>query len=691
MGEGAIGEDQLLQSQEFWWYAVDIAKICLKADSSVLFLASEGVSAEEFAKEPPQCPMIFFKTARHAIELLRDTDEIQLVFVIGHGSSGRGKGWVQLNHIASVEHCMINSDDFAPFNRCVYIGLHCHAQNFTGALPNSIPAFHLTGKEVGQNTHIQYFVDQCKAQCTALCLALEELEKVDENVWAETKTAAMQKLQDLTAVTSPGCGISHDFSLWTFGVRNPAAPVLKFDRQWLSCFSAPELNNDNNNNASPFGQSASQAPPPRTSSFNRMLDNSVAGGFRIGIATWNAHGLSKARGESSGDDADDAENEDGRPLGAITDDELTRALKILARYNAMQNSEFGEDDLDWDSLSADFNWASLTEWAGKWNRPYVAKQVLHYRQLRPAWKPPGPVKPAEDAEEANKLANEIDQLLDSNTFKALVPRLLTRRLSCLAILQLFEKHDWLDVLVLQEVKSTGIELLYEQVKDKLCVFAGPLMKSSGKKKAGEREYYPLVMRNSRESAFHKGKEFEVCKIWWLKEDGDSISELPTDRIKPNVFLKATKSEGAPPNKRKRTSSESTRTLWTLPDPDLIWNKHSTKATFRPVINFDLTFKGGGERKPCIHIGVVHTTPGGGGEFERSYECRQLETSLDSVTKNAYSGKKTEYAGPWLLPATIIYSAMPASGTRGRRTSRGRSPRALRNARLTPTTSRYGSS
>jgi len=235
----------------------------------------------------------------------------------------------------------------------------------------------------------------------------------------------------------------------------------------------------------------------------------------------------------------------------------------------------------------------------------------------------------------------IEKELDGINLEVVVPRLLTRKLACLAILELFRRHTWLDILVVQEVKFTGIDLLIQQVKDELSVYAGPLMKSSGSRKGGEHEYYPLIMRKDSRSRNHqRERHLVVDRIWWLTPNGVP-DELSPERVAPNAFPETTWKTVTTARRQKK------RRVSVPPTPDLTWNKHAKNASFRPVVNYDLVWK---DTAVKFHVGVVHTTPGTGGEFNREYEFDQIESMFENVSTRATSSKEEDaaFAGPWLL-------------------------------------------
>ncbi len=651
-------KDQNLQAMEFWNSAVELAgKLtqprAIWVPKRVFAYDNQDASKrppgeEEKFRAPQSCEVKPYDSAREVVDWLKEgVGNWQLVVVIGHGArdprlgqKGAWDGAVELCEMGIKEVRRLESEDLQQLPECVYIGLHCYALTFAQGLPDSMPAFHLSGEGPTSNGSIARFLEICTKTVQQLSEELAALDGAGEEDWKEKRDKAQNTLDDLNKIGSKientRAGVVHQLP-----DKRPEKAVVHpnttAERSRLP--QLPSL--DEGNLGESIGKQSNARYP-----FPRVSPVAVRSGYRVGIATWNAHGLSKRSDESTDEDDDE-----GGPLAVITDEEIRKVLWLLEASTALaegiaavpddENAE-EEDGNDTAGKLAE----ELTKKLAAWSQPYVRKQMLCYQQLA------GPVlKQAVDSptdrSELDALVKKIRGALDDIDLDAVVPRLLTRKLACLGILELFRRHKWLDILVVQEVKFSGIDLLIQQVKDELSVYAGPLMKSSGSKKRGEREYYPLIMRKDACSRNHqKERHLTVDRIWWLTSDGQT-EELPKKRVVANQHPEATWEIGKM-RKRRRGSAAAEREVLVPPDPDLVWNKHAGKASFRPVINYDLAWVE--QPRVKFHVGVVHTTPGGGGEFDREYEFDQIESMIDSVSTKACSGKKEDaaFAGPWLL-------------------------------------------
>jgi len=349
-------------------------------------------------------------------------------------------------------------------------------------------------------------------------------------------------------------------------------------------------------------ESEKRAKFSKTQLFTRADTNSVKSGYRFGVATWNLHGLDKSQ-----------------------KDTVDYALSFEPYLESVEGDLNGEQ------------------------KAHLEKLLAAYKRL--------------SGQDVDRKAKKLEG--KEKTYKSYndICRALVRKLTCLSIVDLFQKHEWLDTLVLQEVKRTGIQILQQELKGKLCVHPGPKIKCSTSKGA-ESEFYPLVLRLQRTSNHHSYK-LNLEKVWWLLKDGTS------DKMELNDL---------------RTDDDD--------GPNLTWNKH--KDTFRPVVVYDLRI--GDEPGPVVHVGVVHTTPGSqiepltgpqkksvemlkklaktvlgnagaptrakkreysgtrkkqrgkaiaDSEFHRLAEFRQIDEVLELVHKRSYQEHK-KFAGPWVL-------------------------------------------
>src|SRR5438128_8958337 len=97
-GVGKVGEDEILQTQEFWDYGLSIVKSCVASGVPVEFHASTAV-AQLCKQAPPKCQVVTFESVRDFVNNLNEhATEIQLLIVLAHGDSASGKGTAHLTH-----------------------------------------------------------------------------------------------------------------------------------------------------------------------------------------------------------------------------------------------------------------------------------------------------------------------------------------------------------------------------------------------------------------------------------------------------------------------------------------------------------------------------------------------------------------------------------------------------------------
>lgn len=169
---------------------------------------------------------------------------------------------------------------------------------------------------------------------------------------------------------------------------------------------------------------------------------------------------------------------------------------------------------------------------------------------------------------------------------------------------LFQNNPWLDVLALQEVNSTGLEVLRPRKSNQFVVLSsGPLLEVKYDDIVRYSEYYPLLV--SKKSL--KSISLANIELFW----GSGETEKRPVK-KPGV--RTYKGEGA---------------------PDDIKN--------RPVVVYTL------EKKGCdapVKIGVVHTSPGYGSQFDR------VQIFEDQIKKPLSKAKEDEFyvfLGDYYLP------------------------------------------
>jgi len=382
---------------------------------------------------------------------------------------------------------------------------------------------------------------------------------------------------------------------------------------------------------------------------SRSKKNTHKSGYRLGVVTWNTHGLQKPHTLTTKDALDVDKHlkfvsnwiQNGYELESVAD----------ALWNWKGPRGPAQKKLrDYFAVFEDFE----QELKEQRHFPYLKELITRYEQLTGKKQNLKLDKPEHQSVDRRKgvpaLLKQCENLAasmreDYDSFDEELHeciRTLLRAVSCQAILSLFEKHKWLDVLVLQEVKYTGIKMLEETIGSELFVHPGPML-SSGRGKKREIEYFPIIMRKDGSSIHHPYK-LSLKKVWWINTDGGSQEMgLGDKRYPPN---------GA---------------------PHMTWNK--SQNTFRPIVVFDVKI-GEEDASPLVHIGVVHTTPGprtveltpaekrsiraltgstrkkdiSSHEFQRPHQYFQIEQAFDKVSDWAYDRDKDheEYFGPWIL-------------------------------------------
>jgi len=641
--------DQNLQAMEFWNSGVQLAQsltqpLVIWVPKRVFHYDNSDEQKrprdeERKFRAPENAEVRPYDSAREVADFLEQgAENWQLIVVFGHGAQyvrldgeGAADGAVELCAEGGRTQRCLDPTDFARSPKCVYIGLHCYALTFAKGIPRNTPAFHLSGEEKTTHGKIARFLECCTTRVRQLCFDLSDLDEAGPSEWKALRDKAQNTLNALDEagkkIEDTHAGVLHQLPDQP---SKKSTPHPDASRARISLPQPPVFDRGK------LGEHAERKSKGRNA-FSRVSPVTIRSGYRVGIATWNAHGLSKRSDESADDDDDDA------PLAVITEKDLTTILWLIEARTALKEGiteilarvEEEENDGNVRALAAQLDLA-----LGPWLQPYVGKQMLCYQQLTAPLVTKGVDSPV-DRQALDTLVARIEKELDEINLKVVVPRLLTRKLACLAILELFRRHTWLDILVVQEVKFTGIDLLVQQVKNELSVYAGPLMKSSGSKKGGEHEYYPMIMRKDARSINHQQeRHLIVDRIWWLAPTGES-EELAQERITPNTFPQTTWKTVTTGKRQKM------RRVSVPPTPDLTWDKRAHKASFRPVVNYDLMWKDTAVR---FHVGVVHTTPGTGGEFNREYEFDQIESMLENVSARATSSKEEDaaFAGPWLL-------------------------------------------
>ncbi|HEX8244895.1 MAG TPA: hypothetical protein VF541_15410 [Longimicrobium sp.] len=388
-----------------------------------------------------------------------------------------------------------------------------------------------------------------------------------------------------------------------------ATPVRNPEKRRLD---SPSARSDNNNaDADPGeGSGGEQGGKRQRRSFSRGIGNTARQGYVLGVATWNVHGFQKPKNLPAKTALDFAPR-------------LADVYALCARLHRIRNPEGGV------LAGAAFLDAACTLATGK-----DRSRLKYLRALTERWQlvtgealGAGAVDASADTRGEDELAGPLEDAVEEAI------RRLLRKLACRTILKLFEVHGWLDALVMQEVKYTGIEMLEEELAGTLDVYRGPKMVSTTGGSDSEVEYFPLILRKGGASNNHV-QGLKVDRTWWIKTDG-------TARTGPRAQ----------------------------------WNKKMN--IFRPVVVYDLRI---GDNGPVAHLAIVHTTPGEretgltereresiaaldgvdlgktrkgevkSHEFQRPHQFFQVKAVFDQVRTWAYEsdGQHDAYLGPWVL-------------------------------------------
>ncbi len=289
---------------------------------------------------------------------------------------------------------------------------------------------------------------------------------------------------------------------------------------------------------------------------------------RIAVATWNVHHLGEVHAPS-------------RVVAELLQTLLTRGDALESQ---IAQDDFVNDDLPKNPAKrarTEGRFDRFTEWRDSMYQTHAAL-LEAYEQENGALEADD-VEPGEVMEllkDWSKAYEKVQQQMEASETAAAVEKRTREKLAIAEHCALmFQWNDWLDALVLQEVRS-GVTMLEEALKNdaSLTMNKGPRMKSMGGQSGGQEEYYPILYRTTR---------IESVKYWGsVKTDGD-INE----------------DEGEDEDKRL-----------------VRWQK--TDGTFRPTVVYEVKLK----RRPndTFRIGVVHTTPG----KARTAETSQQQQSSD---------------------------------------------------------------
>lgn len=417
----------------------------------------------------------------------------------------------------------------------------------------------------------------------------------------------------------------------------------------------PRINSGSGNDTIPDSVSDNrQIKFRKRNSLSRFEVTTLGKGFRFGVATWNTHGLSKKATDAS----QDALNFKKR---------LKAIYSIQARFQSWIPTEEDLDPL--------FNEKQVEQMKNALARisddrtlvtlEYLNVLIARYdlihgttteTTLRGKVKYPK-TKTVKQREAAVKsLVGKCKDLKKGTPFRNLLReaiKAIRRRLTCDAIVTLFEKHDWLDALVLQEVKFSGMQMLMDIIGDKVYICPGPMMKSTSGGH-GEVEYFPLILPKNRISR-NCGVSMNISRIWWINKNG-TTGELPSE----TEFI-----DDIPVQKFNFKLGGK--------EPDIGWNKK--EDTFRPVVVYDIQLEG---HYSAIHLGAIHTTPGNSKidlspqekksasefsetsrvrkkqvnshEFQRLHQYDQVSVTMQQIRNQAFNLMEGQqgYFGPWIL-------------------------------------------
>ncbi len=189
---------------------------------------------------------------------------------------------------------------------------------------------------------------------------------------------------------------------------------------------------------------------------------------------------------------------------------------------------------------------------------------------------------------------------------------------------LFEKHPWLDVLVLQEFRWGHRKLI--NLGEGIEISYGPPMLSISPGgevvgiRLGQNELYPILFR----------KKTVKVKASWATYDGNQklVENKGNPDFKKIDNLTDKKLKG--PKKQSNVLylfEHDELVLWSKMEHDVRWKeKRPTPYTCRPIIVYDLEVEG-----KQVYVAVVHTTPEGT-KLDREGEYRQVKSFFEYVSK-----------------------------------------------------------
>lgn len=225
------------------------------------------------------------------------------------------------------------------------------------------------------------------------------------------------------------------------------------------------------------------------------------------------------------------------------------------------------------------------------------------------------------------------------------------------VARLFAHNQWLDVMVLQEVRANGITLLRRVIEAEagLCVASGPLIQGSSGVSLNQTEYYPIVYRSDR-------LQLHDCYAAGCFP-GQPPAQALTAALKVHAGATRAQAQRTPkqrkrPRNQAQAETEATGlSLWKpsvaqelddlvvyrgrmngadgAADRNVIWNKRA--GVYRPIVVYVLL---DARSNKLVHVANVHTTPGTQGESAQTarnsdnewYRAREYEQLIESLRK-----------------------------------------------------------
>jgi len=236
--------------------------------------------------------------------------------------------------------------------------------------------------------------------------------------------------------------------------------------------------------------------------------------------------------------------------------------------------------------------------------------------------------PAKAAELEHRASNPLLRLYD-----AMIKMDMALRLHLVIghINALMANNPWLDALILQEVRPRGLQVLRERLAKGLTLTSGPLMCGvSAKKKLGQREYYPII---TRDETVAQVESYAVA----CRKANATPPGFPEKSKAPSAPWEEVEAEDIDAAAYEGPLNDA-RSIETI---NILWSKSANE--YRPVVVHEVWLKGQG----LVCIGNVHTSPGeGDNEWYRAPEYEQLAAAFEACGRNGF----------WLMGGDYYLSA-----------------------------------